>query len=194
MNWWTSLHKLRMMTGIEIEVNLCRKRDWSWVCLTGIEMRSKLRMFVTNWDRSWVCSTGFEIEVGSLTGNEIEYLAFQLVNVVIKRYSVKSYYTYIYVNGIRKQNADSTYSLSFPLTICWFHIQFAVYVCRYLYIPSLSPESTFWKTLRFLNCLLLWAAAQKISSFYRNINKAMIFLFQWKVSFTMLSIFTWENC
>ena len=47
------------------------------VCLTRTEMRSKLRMFVRNWDRSWVCSTELEIKVGCLTGIEIECLAFQ---------------------------------------------------------------------------------------------------------------------
>ena len=109
------------MTEIEIEVNLCRKWDWSGVYLTGIEMRSKLRMFVSNWDRSWVYSSGFEIEVGWIG---IKNLAFQLV-AVIKRYNFKSYYTYLYVNGIRKQSADSNYSLQIPLTICGFDLQFA---------------------------------------------------------------------
>ena len=31
---------------------------------------------------------------------------------------------YIYVNGIRKPNADSFYSLRIPLTRCGFHLQF----------------------------------------------------------------------
>ena len=119
-NWWISLQELKLMTEIEIEVNLCRKWDWSWVYLTGIEMRSKLRMFVSNWDRSWVYSSGFEIEVVWI---EIKKLTFQLV-AVIKRYSFKSYYRYLYVNGIRKQNADSNYSLQIPLTICGFELHF----------------------------------------------------------------------
>ena len=132
MNWYISLQELKLMTGIEIEVALCRKWEWSGVYLTGIEMRSKLGMSVSNWDRSWVYLSGFEIEVGSLTGIMIKILAFQLV-AVIKRYSFKSCYTYSYVNEIRKQNADSTYSLQIALTICGFDLQFAdsAYSCGF---------------------------------------------------------------
>ena len=158
MNWWISLQELKLMTGIEIEVNLCRKWEWSGVCLTGIEMRSKLRMFVSNWDRSWVYSSGLEIQVGCLTGIQIKKLAFQLV-AFIKRYSFKSYYTYLYVNEIRKQNAGSTYSLQIPLTFCGFDLQFAdsadscgfrnssiqLYTCLVIcvYIPQIFLDSEY---------------------------------------------------
>ena len=112
-NWWISLQELKVMTEIEIEVNLWRKWDWSGVYLTGIEMRSKLRMIVSNWDRCWVYSSRFEIEVGCLTGIEIKKLALQLV-AVIKIYSFKSYCEFEF----HLQFADSTYNLRIRLAVC----------------------------------------------------------------------------
>ena len=60
-------------------------------------------------------------------------MSFSQVNVYSKIYNFKRYYTYIYVNGIRKQKVDSTYNLRVPFTICGFHLQFAdsTYSCGF---------------------------------------------------------------
>ena len=80
--------------------------DRNWDAYVGQQLRSNLGIFVRIWDRSWVYDRNWD-----------QKLAFQLV-AKIERYSFKSYYTYLYVNGVRRQNADSTYSLQIPLPIC----------------------------------------------------------------------------
>ena len=62
---------------------------------------------------------------------------------------------YIYVNGIRKQNADSTYNLQIPPTFCGFHLQFADSACnlRILLLVAESATAQFIYT-NFL--LFIW--------------------------------------
>ena len=102
-------------------------------------------MIVSNWDRCWVYSSRFEIEVGCLTGIEIKKLAFQLI-AVIKIYSFKSYYTYLYLNGIRKQ-------MRIPLTVCRFHLQFADSTCSLrirLQLRDPQQLNSTWHMSRYL--------------------------------------------
>ena len=53
-------------------------------------------------------------------------MSYSQGNVYSKSYNFKRYYTYLYVNGIREQNVDSTYILRIPLTVCGFRLQLRI--------------------------------------------------------------------